>query len=71
MGRVMYGSARTIHVPESRIVFCQSYGWTVIARDSDVPLPDPEMLPPGQTYWPHSAMLARRETPPPSEQGED
>lgn len=50
MGLIAYGSARTIRVPESRIVFLQSCNWSVIVRDSDCPLGD---LPPGQAYHTH------------------
>ena len=52
-----YGSARAIHVHESRIPMLQSHGWIVIARDSDHPLPDE--LPPGQMYYQPSTAPTR------------
>ncbi len=63
MARTYSSLLSTVHVPESRIALYGNYGYSVIARDSDHPLPLPHMLPPGQTYWPASAMLARRESP--------
>ncbi len=72
MGMIgFYGSARAIKVPESRADFLSHYGWTVIARDSDNPLPAPHMLPPGHTYWPLSAMLALKERPNDPDLGDD
>lgn len=62
MAQVAYGSLRTIRVPESRIVFCRNYHWTVIARDSDVPL-DP--LPPGHLY--HTPVTVQYRTPQPED----
>lgn len=66
MGLLAYGSARTIRVPESRIVFCQNYGWSVIARDSDCPMGD---LPPGQAY--HTVLTSRHFTVSAPEEDED
>ena len=70
MGMVGYfGSPRAICVPESRIEFLQRYGWIVIARDSDNPLPTSRDLPPGQTYWPQAAQPVVRRVEMPDDNG--
>ena len=57
MGMQAFGYiTRTIHVPESRAEFYTRYGWIVIARDSDNPLPI--ALPPGQMWKPRHAVRA-------------